>query len=129
MLHRCPSHQTDSVSYYRMIDYNNRQFRTVTNTENGEVSGETRFRYHQEGNLIWAEYAGGSVRKGSIIGTVDTLGQIDMVYQHLNTTGELRTGRCHSVPEIQENGKIRLHETWQWTSGDASSGTSIIEEC
>jgi hypothetical protein len=26
------------------------------------------------------------------------------------------------------NGKIRLHETWQWTSGDFSSGTSIIEE-
>jgi hypothetical protein len=27
-----------------------------------------------------------------------------------------------------ENGKIRLYETWQWTSGDLTKGTSIIEE-
>ncbi|WP_321538875.1 hypothetical protein [Flavobacterium piscinae] len=38
------------------------------------------------------------------------------------------TGICHSKPEIMENGKIRLHETWQWTSGDYSNGESIIEE-
>jgi hypothetical protein len=38
------------------------------------------------------------------------------------------TGKCFSKPEILTNGKIRLHETWQWTSGDLSTGTSIIEE-
>jgi hypothetical protein len=38
------------------------------------------------------------------------------------------TGKCFSKPEILINGKIRLHETWQWTSGDFLSGTSIIEE-
>lgn len=27
-----------------------------------------------------------------------------------------------------ENVKIRLHETWGWTSGDKSKGQSIIEE-
>jgi hypothetical protein len=27
-----------------------------------------------------------------------------------------------------ENGKLRMHESWQWTSGDFSSGNSIIEE-
>jgi hypothetical protein len=26
------------------------------------------------------------------------------------------------------NGKIRLHENWQWTSGDLSEGHSIVEE-
>jgi hypothetical protein len=38
------------------------------------------------------------------------------------------TGICFSTPEILENGKIRLHESWEWTSGDQSKGTSIIEE-
>lgn len=38
------------------------------------------------------------------------------------------TGICHSIPEILSNGKIRLHETWEWTSGDLSKGQSIIEE-
>lgn len=29
---------------------------------------------------------------------------------------------------VLENGKIRLHEEWKWTSGDHSEGKSIIEE-
>jgi hypothetical protein len=33
-----------------------------------------------------------------------------------------------SRPEILANGKIRLHESWEWTSGDKSTGKSIIEE-
>lgn len=38
------------------------------------------------------------------------------------------TGICRSTPEILEDGRIRLHEEWIWTSGDQSSGKSIIEE-
>jgi hypothetical protein len=38
------------------------------------------------------------------------------------------TGKCYSTPEIMDNGKIRLHEIWEWTSGDCSKGNSIIEE-
>lgn len=38
------------------------------------------------------------------------------------------TGKCTSKPEILENGKIRLHENWEWTSNDKTKGKSIIEE-
>ena len=38
------------------------------------------------------------------------------------------TGICTSTPEICEDGKLRLMENWQWTSGDKSKGQSIIEE-
>ncbi len=38
------------------------------------------------------------------------------------------TGICHSNPEILKSGKIRLHEKWQWTSGNLTKGESIIEE-
>jgi hypothetical protein len=38
------------------------------------------------------------------------------------------TGICKSKPQILENGKIRLHELWEWTSDDKSMGKSIIEE-
>ncbi|MFO7824888.1 MAG: n-acetylglutamate synthase, partial [Cyclobacterium sp.] len=53
---------------------------------------------------------------------------IDMRYHQVNFEGELMTGRCSSRPEVMENGKIRLHENWEWTSGDGSRGTSILEE-
>src|SRR5919199_3674421 len=108
--------------------YNDKTFRSVTNTENGEVTAETTFWYHQEGQLVWAEYKGGSIVKGFLIATVQADNSLDMRYQHVNTQGELMTGRCHSTPELLADGRIRLHERWQWTSGDGSSGQSIVEE-
>jgi hypothetical protein len=38
------------------------------------------------------------------------------------------TGHCKSRPELMENGKLRMHEEWEWTSKDESKGKSIIEE-
>jgi hypothetical protein len=51
-----------------------------------------------------------------------------MHYHQVNTKGELMTGICRSVPEILPDGKILLHETWEWTSGDYSKGKSLLEE-
>lgn len=59
---------------------------------------------------------------------VDEFGNIEMRYHHVNLKGELMTGIYSSKPEIFPFGKIRLHENWQWTSGDHSYGQSIIEE-
>jgi hypothetical protein len=110
------------------INYHQRTFRSVSNTDNGEVGAETIFHYRQQNNLVTATYEGGSIRYGSLIALVDEQGQLDMRYQHVNIQGELMTGRCHSVPELLPDGRLRLHETWQWTSGDLSSGQSVIEE-
>jgi hypothetical protein len=51
-----------------------------------------------------------------------------MRYHQINEKNELMTGLCQSKLEMLENGKIRRHETWEWTSGDRSKGQSIIEE-
>lgn len=110
------------------MDYNGKTFIPVSNTENGETSGETVFVYKQVGNILTSEYAGGKIKIGHLIGLVDEHGNIDMRYHQVNDKDVMMTGICHSKPEIMENGKIRLHETWQWTSGDRSSGKSIIEE-
>lgn len=111
-----------------MINYNGKAFRPVSNTENGETSGETVFHYQQTGNILQSTYSGGKIQFGHLIGLVNEQGHIDMRYHQVNAHGELMTGICQSVPEILPNGKIRLHETWQWTSGDQSHGHSIIEE-
>ena len=108
--------------------YNNKTFRPASNTSNGEVDNTTRFHYHQDGPIVWAEYSGGSIKKGSLIATVSTDGSLDMRYHHVNTDGQLMTGKCKSVPETLEDGRLRLKETWQWTSGDNSSGESVLEE-
>ena len=110
------------------INYHNRIFRSLSNTDNGEVGAETTFYYQQKDQIVSATYEGGSIRFGTLIAVVDEAGHLDMRYQHVNGKGELMTGRCHSIPELLPDGRLRLHETWQWTSGDHSAGQSVVEE-
>ena len=110
------------------INYNNKRFRPIENTDNGETSDDTIFHYIQEDDIITSIYSGGDIVKGQLIGKVDINGNIKMNYQQINNKGHIRTGECISKPEILSNGKIRLHENWKWTSGDKSEGNSIIEE-
>ncbi len=110
------------------MNYNNKTFRPVQNSENGETTEETIFEYKQEGEILTSEYSGGQIKQGHLIGLVDKNGNIEMSYHQINTQGELMTGICFSKPEIMQNGKIRLYEIWEWTSGDHSKGNSILEE-
>ncbi|MGB0908172.1 MAG: n-acetylglutamate synthase [Maricaulaceae bacterium] len=111
-----------------MIYYGGRLFRPVSTTGSSETSSETIFKYEQKIDLLTGTYSGGDIRFGHLLGTVDESGNINMRYHHITNDGELMTGRCESTPEVLENGKIRLHEKWKWTSGDLSRGTSILEE-
>lgn len=110
------------------IDYDNRTFRSISNAASGEVGAETRFHYRQEGEIVSAVYSGGAIRHGTLIAIAAPDGTLDMRYQHVNTEGRLMTGTCVSTPEVLPDGRLRLHERWQWTSGDRSSGESVIEE-
>lgn len=110
------------------IDYHDRFFAPVSNTESGEVGPSTLFHYRQAGGVVWATYEGGDVSFGTLVATADEAGRLDMRYSHVNRRGELMTGRCESTPEVLPDGRLRLHERWQWTSGDGSRGESIVEE-
>lgn len=111
-----------------MINYHGRHFRPVSNTANGEIPAKTIFHYQQSGRVLTCTYSGGRIVTGHLIGLVDDDGGIDMCYHQVNDKGELMTGVCRSVPELMSEGRIRLHETWRWTSGDGSSGRSVLEE-
>ncbi|WP_299889426.1 n-acetylglutamate synthase [uncultured Lacinutrix sp.] len=111
-----------------MFNYNDKKFKAVKNTSNGETSDDTIFHYNQTENILTARYSGGRIVEGHLIGLVSPNGDIDMRYHQINDQGNIMTGICKSTPEILKNGKIRLHEEWQWTSGDKSKGNSIIEE-
>ena len=103
-------------------------FRSVSNTDNGEVGADTRFHYRQAGGIVTADYSGGGILAGHLIATVLAGGQLDMRYHHLNDKGELMIGKCLSTPERLPDGRLRFKEQWQWLSGDLSTGFSEIEE-
>ncbi len=100
-----------------------RFFTAVENSDTGEVSDKTVFSYHQKDNVIWAEYSGGSIIKGFLLGTIDEKNNLHFDYRHINCAGESKSGSCDSEPRF-ENGKLRFYEKWT----DGCEGTSIIEE-
>lgn len=111
-----------------MINYNNKVFVPLSNSENGEVDLGMQFVYKQTGNIVTSTYSGGRIRSGHLIALVDERGHLNMRYHQVNDQGEITTGICKSTPEQLPNGKIRMHEKWQWTSGDCSEGESLLEE-
>ena len=52
------------------FNFDGKIFVSIANTENGEVGDGTLFHYHQDGNIVTAEYEGGSIVKGHLIAKV-----------------------------------------------------------
>ncbi|TPN88904.1 n-acetylglutamate synthase [Aquimarina algicola] len=109
------------------FNLNNRKFKLLENSGNGEVSNQTIFHYFQKDGMIWANYSGGVIIKGFLLGKV-LEESLEFNYQHMNENMELLTGECKSIVQVNENNKIKLLEQWTWTCGDFSSGSSVLIE-
>lgn len=105
-----------------------RVFRSVSNSPGGDVGNSTVFHYHQQGDLVWAEYAGGEVRMGHLLGRMMSDGRLDFRYHHVTVGGDVKLGMCVSTPTWAQGGRLSFLESWQWLSGDRSMGESVIEE-
>ncbi|WP_424215921.1 hypothetical protein ACN20G_27640 (plasmid) [Streptomyces sp. BI20] len=101
-------------------------FAPVADQAPGQVGVSTRFTYHEHEGRVWAEYEGGDVLHGRLVGTRTGDG-LDFRYVQLRVDGTTASGHC--VSEIVElpDGRLRLDETWSWESGPGS-GTSTVEE-
>ncbi|MFJ2743977.1 hypothetical protein ACIO3O_30485 [Streptomyces sp. NPDC087440] len=92
----------------------------------GQVGTRTRFAYHEQDGLIWAEYAGGDVVRGHLVGTREG-DRLDFRYVQLKHDGTTSSGHCQSQVTLLSDGRVRLEESWAWESQDGS-GTSVVEE-
>jgi hypothetical protein len=107
-----------------MINYDGRLFRPAD--EDGAEAPVAR--YHQDGDVVWAEFGGGRVRRGSIAGTCAPDGALRFGYCMVLADGELILGSCDSVPDLLDDGRIRLTERWQRYRPHAATGVSCLEE-
>jgi hypothetical protein len=106
------------------VHYDNRRFR-VADASDGEVPTA---QYHQDGDVVWAEFAGGNVRRGSLAGTCDPDGVLRLAYCMVLDCGDVISGSCVSTPTILADGRIRLSERWERYGANAASGVSYLEE-
>jgi len=108
----------------KYINLDGKNFCVLENSKTGEVSSDTVFSYHQKDGIIWAEYQGGDILKGNLLGKIEN-NNLEFTYQHINGKKEQKQGKCISVVEVLNN-KYRLLENWEWISGE--KGHSILQE-
>ncbi|WP_405947392.1 hypothetical protein OG588_12865 [Streptomyces prunicolor] len=101
-------------------------FAPVADQAPGQVGTRTRFAYHEKDGEIWAEYAGGDVVRGQLVGT-RAGDRLDFRYVQLKTDGTTSSGHCVSEVVELPDGRMRLDETWEWES-QPGNGTSIVEQ-
>lgn len=109
------------------VDYDGRRFRSVganpTDTEDAPVG-----HYHQRGDLVWGEFSGGAVLRGSLAGLREPGGEVEFAYCQVLVDGSVVSGRCVSHPEQLPDGRLRLREQWQRYGEHAGCGVSYVEE-
>ncbi|WP_018681971.1 hypothetical protein [Actinokineospora enzanensis] len=105
-----------------MIDYDGRRFRKSGSDP------DTFAQYHQDGDLVWADFAGGRVRRGSISGTAAPDGTLHMAYSMVLAGGEVICGHTTNTPVPTADGRLRLREEWQRYGPHAATGTSYLDE-
>lgn len=105
-----------------MIDYDGRRFRTA-----GGGDG-TIARYRQDGDLVWADFAGGQVRCGAVTGTCDADGTLRLAYVMVLSGGELICGQTVTTPQQDADGRLTLREQWQRYGPNAAAGITYLEE-
>lgn len=108
-----------------MINYDGRRFHSTAHSPDSHASLAL---YHQNGDLVWAEFAGGNVRRGSLAGIRSPDGTLEFAYTMVLASGDVIAGRCVSTPELLDDGHLRLHEKWERYGAHAASGVSELEE-
>lgn len=94
----------------------------------GVVNHETIFHFSQQGNVVTADYAGGKVKQGFLVGTITEANQLNFSYCQLQIDGKLDNGASQCEVSRNENGKIILIEHFEWASRPGEYGTNIFQE-
>lgn len=103
------------------IHYDGRRFRAL-----GGGDG-TYAEYRQQGDLVWAEFEGGHVLRGTVTGTCDAGGVLRLAYTMVLASGEVIAGHSTNTPQWH-GGTLVLREVWERYGEHAATGVSYLEE-
>ena len=109
------------------FNFNNKRFILLENSKNGKVNSDTVFDYQQDGNLVTADYQGGTVKYGKIIARLEGA-ELNMLYQCLTMDNELKAGKALAKITLNKHNKMRLKLDWQWLTAEGTTGTSEYVE-
>src|SRR5579859_684861 len=89
-----------------MLNYDGRRFHsTAAETTAGDGTGVVG-HYHQDGDVLWGEFSGGLVARGSLAGTCRADGVIHFAYCQVLTDSSVMAGLCTSIPTVLADGRM-----------------------
>jgi hypothetical protein len=109
------------------INYDGKMFQPIGAATTAGADVSTGY-YHQDGETVWANFGGGEVVRGYLVGRCAPDGSLDLAYCQVLADASVISGKLRSTPEILDDGRIRLHEEWERFSPTHEKGVSIIEE-
>ncbi len=109
------------------FDLNNIQMNVVQTAGNGVVNHETLFNFSQKSNQVQAEYSGGQIAKGFLVGNLKGA-VLEFSYCQLQNDGKLDNGISQAELSRSSGGKLRLTEHFEWKSRPGETGINIFEQ-
>lgn len=100
----------------------------VETASNGVVNHETIFYFSDVNGIVSAEYSGGKISQGFLVGKYLNDGQLVFSYCQIQTNGKLDFGSSQCTVSRANNGKITLTEHFEWASRPGEYGTNIFQE-
>ncbi len=106
---------------------NNIKMNVVKTSDNSIVGFETIFKFKQKGDLVSANYTGGKIKQGYLVGRLEN-NVLSFCYCQYRITGEMDHGNSNGVLSV-EDGKIKLEERFNMnTTNSKETGINIFKE-
>ena len=98
----------------------------VETDENGVIGPETLFQFHQSGQHVHAEYSGGRVERGYLVGIIEGA-HFEFRYCQLETDGTLNGGVSICEIGVSNSGLVQIIENFEWGSRPGG-GRNVIQQ-
>ncbi|MCH9694855.1 MAG: hypothetical protein K0U72_10130 [Gammaproteobacteria bacterium] len=98
----------------------------IVTAENGAIGAETIFNFSESGGVVTAEYSGGKVTQGYLVGARSG-SSLKFRYCQIDSSGNIDGGE--STCEIEFSGQrlVRIVERFVWASR-AGGGENVLQE-
>ena len=105
----------------------NIRMNVIQTAGNGVVNEDTFFQFSQRENIVSANYSGGKIKRGYLIGVISN-NTLNFKYCQLQDDGIIYGGDSVCKLLLSDSGKIRLEEHFKWAANEKGRGINIFEE-
>lgn len=109
------------------IDLDGKRFNVPHTDAAGVVNHETIFAFRQRGGAVTAQYSGGNILHGFLVGVLDGA-VLTFRFCQMQTDARLDSGASTGQIEFTDDGRLRIIEEFEWQSRPGERGVNVFKE-